>query len=90
MWRGFVHTYEGEVLLVLEIGESGDTYATLGEQPRTLLQSVSYQDSLPQFLNAGGGLFLRGWMRGELETADVNRGRPYKLAVCRRESFSSS
>ncbi len=33
----------------------------------------------PQFLNAGGGPFLRGWMRGELETADVNRGRPYKL-----------
>jgi CubicO group peptidase (beta-lactamase class C family) len=86
-WRGPVHTYEGEVALVLEIGESGSIYATLGEQPRTLpfdrlrtqLQSVSYQDSLPQFLNAGGGPFLRGWMRGELETADVNRGRPYKL-----------
>jgi hypothetical protein len=78
-WEGLVHTYEGEVALVLEIGESGSIYATLGEQPRTLLQSVSYQDSLPQFLNAGGGPFLRGWMRGELETADVNRGRPYKL-----------
>jgi CubicO group peptidase (beta-lactamase class C family) len=86
-WRGLVHTYEGEVPLVLEIGESGTIYATLSEQPRTLfldrprtqLQSVSYQDSLPHFLNAGGGAFLRGWMRGELETADVNRGRPYKL-----------
>jgi CubicO group peptidase (beta-lactamase class C family) len=78
-WRGLVHTYEGEVALVLEIRESGSIYATLGEQPRTLLQSVSYQDSLPQFLNAGDGPFLRGWIRGELETADVNRGRPYKL-----------
>lgn len=78
-WEGLVHTYEGEVAFVLEIGESGGIYATLGEQPRTLLQSVSYQDSLPQFLNAGGGPFLRGWIRGELETADVNRGRPYKL-----------
>jgi len=85
-WEGLVHTYEGEVPLVLEIGESGGIYATLGEQPRTLpfdrlktqLQDVSYQDNLPQFLNAGGP-FLRGWMRGELETADVNRGRPYKL-----------
>jgi hypothetical protein len=79
MTEGLVHTYEGEVALVLEIGESGSIYATLGEQRRTLLQSVSYQDSLPQFLNAGGGPFLRGWMRDELETADVNRGRPYKL-----------
>ena len=78
-WRGLVHTYEGEVPLVLEIAESGSIYAILGEQPRTLLQRVSYQDSLPQFLNAGGGLFLRGWMGGELDTADVNRGRPYKL-----------
>jgi CubicO group peptidase (beta-lactamase class C family) len=78
-WEGLVHTYEGELSLVLEIGECGGVYATLGEQPRTLLQSVSYQDSLPQFLNAGGGPFLRGWMQGELETADVNRGRPTKL-----------
>jgi hypothetical protein len=78
-WEGFVHTYEGAVPLVLEIGESGTIHATLGEQSRTPLQSVSYQDRVPQFLNAGGGLFLRGWMRGELETADVNRGRPYKL-----------
>lgn len=51
----------------------------MGEQPRTPLQSVSYQDSLPWFLNAGGGPFLRGWMQGELEAADVSRGRPYKL-----------
>jgi CubicO group peptidase (beta-lactamase class C family) len=79
LWEGLVHTYEGEIPLVLKIRESGTIHATLGEQPHTLLQSVSYQDILPQFLNAGGGPFLRGWMRGELETADVNRGRPYKL-----------
>ena len=87
LWEGFVHTYEGEIPLVLEIRESGSVYATLGDQSRTLpferlrtpLQSVSYRDSLPHFLNAGGGPFLRGWMRGELETGDVNRGRPYKL-----------
>jgi CubicO group peptidase (beta-lactamase class C family) len=79
LWEGLAYTCEGEILLVLEIGESGSIYATLGEQPRTPLQSVSYRDSLPQFLNAGGGPFLRGWMRGELGTADVNRGRPYKL-----------
>jgi CubicO group peptidase (beta-lactamase class C family) len=78
-WEGFVHTYEGDIPFTLEIGESGDSYATLEGQPRALLQSVSYQESAPQLLNAGGGLFLRGSIPGELETADVNRGRPYKL-----------
>ena len=78
-WEGLAHTYEGEVALVLEIGESGNVYATLGEQPRDLSQDVSYQDHLPQFMNAGGGPFLRGWVRGKLDTADVNRGQPYKL-----------
>jgi len=78
-WRGSVYTYEGEVGLMLEIRESGTIYATLAEQPRVPLQNISYQDTLPQFLNAGGGHFLRGWMRGDLETIDVNRGRPRKL-----------
>jgi CubicO group peptidase (beta-lactamase class C family) len=78
-WRGSVHTYEGEVGLMLEIGESGTIYATLAEQPRVPLQNVCYQDTLPQFNNAGGGPFLRGWMRCDLETADVKRGRPSKL-----------
>jgi CubicO group peptidase (beta-lactamase class C family) len=94
-WEGVVHTYEGEVPLVLEIGESGSVYVTLGDQSRThpfgrtcpelveglrtQLQDVSYRDDFPEFMNAGGGPFLRGWMQGELETADVNRGRPYKL-----------
>jgi len=86
-WEGLVHTYEGDVSLVLEIEGSGAVHVTLGERPGTCsldglatqLQSVSYQDTLPHFLSAGGGPFLRGWMRGELETADVNRGRPYKL-----------
>lgn len=79
LWEGLVHTYEGEIPLVLEIGKSGSVYATLDDQPHTLLQNVSYRDNLPKFLNAGGGPFLRGWMRGELETADVTRGRPCKL-----------
>jgi CubicO group peptidase (beta-lactamase class C family) len=80
-WEGLVHTYEGEVALALEIEESGSVYATLGDQSRTLLQDVSYRDRIPQFLNAGGSPFLRGRMRGELETADVNRGQPYRLWI---------
>jgi CubicO group peptidase (beta-lactamase class C family) len=87
LWEGFVRTDEGEIPLVLEIGESGSVYATLGDQPgtlsfdrlRTQLQDVSYRDGLPKFMNAGGGLFLRGWMLSDLGTADVNQGRPYKL-----------
>jgi len=79
LWEGLVHTYEGEVALVLEIGESGSVYTTLGDQSRTLLQNVNYRDGFPKFMNAGGGLFLRGWMLSDLGTEDVNRGRPYKL-----------
>jgi CubicO group peptidase (beta-lactamase class C family) len=78
-WRGSVHTYEGDVGLVLEIEKSGTISAHLAEQPRVRLQSVSYEDTLPQFINAGGGPFLRGWIRCDLETADVKRGRPSKL-----------
>ena len=87
-WRGFVHTYEGEVGLMLKIEESGTIFANLAEQPRVRLQNVSYQDTLPQFINAGGGFFLRGWMRCDLETADVKRGRPSKiwLELKRREN----
>jgi CubicO group peptidase (beta-lactamase class C family) len=79
LWRGSVYTYEGEVGLMLEIEESGTIYANLAEQPRVPLQNVCYQETLPQFINAGGGPFLRGWMQCDLETADVKRGRPSKL-----------
>jgi CubicO group peptidase (beta-lactamase class C family) len=80
-WEGFIYTYEGEIHLTLEILETGNVYATLSDQPRTLLQNVSYQEDFPKFMNAGGGSFLRGWVLGKLETEDVNRGRPYKLAL---------
>jgi hypothetical protein len=79
VWKGHVRTYQGEIPIALEIGESGTVHASLGEQPRALLQSVSYQDSFPLFLNARGGPFLRGWLPGELATEDVNRGRPTRL-----------
>jgi len=80
-WEGFIYTYEGEIHLTLEILESGNIYATLSDQPRTLLQNISYQEDFPKFMNAGGGSFLRGWVLGKLETEDINRGRPYKLAL---------
>jgi hypothetical protein len=52
----------------------------MGDQPQTKLQEVSYNDLPNQVLmNANGGVFLRGIIQGKLETADVNRGKPYKL-----------
>jgi hypothetical protein len=79
LWRGLVHTSEGEIPLVLEIGGAGSIHATLGEGEGTLLRSVSYRQDFPLFLNAGGGPFLRGTMPGELGTEDVVRGQPAKL-----------
>jgi hypothetical protein len=52
----------------------------MGDQFRTILQKVSYSDNPNQvMMNANGGFFLRGCMQGKLETADVNRGKPYRL-----------
>ncbi len=79
-WKGFIHTYEGKVALLLEIGQSGDIYATLDNQPGAVpLEDISYENDFPKFMNAGDGPFLRGWIFGELETADVIRGQPTKL-----------
>jgi hypothetical protein len=81
-WVGSVHVNEGEVALTLKIEESGDIDATLGEQSDTTpLIDSSYQVNYPTSMNAGGGPFLRGWVQGELWTADVNRGKPIKLLL---------
>lgn len=79
LWEGHVHTYEREIPLVLDIKVSGRIYATMGDQSRTILRNVSYRNNPHRFMNAGGGFFLRGQIRSKLETADVNRGQPYKL-----------
>ena len=79
LWKGFVYTYEGRIPLALEIQESGNVYATLGNLSRALLQNVSYRANFPLFLNSGGGVFLRGSMQRKFDTADVSRGNPYKL-----------
>jgi CubicO group peptidase (beta-lactamase class C family) len=80
MWEGHVHTYEREIPLVLDIRTSGSVYATMADQPRTILQNVSYRDNPNlMMMNANGGFFLRGRIQGKLETADVNRGQPCKL-----------
>ena len=74
-----MHTYRGQIPLVLDIESSGTVSVRLGEQPSVPLQAVSYRDGLPRFLNNGEGKYLRGWLAGELPSEDVARGRPARL-----------
>jgi len=80
LWEGRIQTFEKEIPLVLDIKASGSVFATMGDQPQTILKDVSYSDLPSQVLmNVNGGFLLRGVIHGKLETADVNRGKPYKL-----------
>lgn len=81
LWEGHIHTYERKIPLVLDIKESGKVFTTMGAQSRSILRNVSYRDNPHRFKNTGGGFFLRGRIQGKLETADVNRGQPYKLSL---------
>ena len=79
LWEGNADAVKRPIPLVMDIGVSGSVYTTMGDQSRSILRNVSYRDNPHWFKNAGGGFFLRGWIQGELETADVKRGQPYKL-----------
>jgi hypothetical protein len=80
LWEGYIQTNERQIALFLDIRGSGSVLATMGDQPQTKLQKASYNDFPNQVLmNVNGGFFLRGVIQGKLETADVNRGKPYKL-----------
>lgn len=86
-WQGFVHTYEGDVPLKLAIQDAQHITTTLGKQfgerpghqTASILQEVTYEETEPIFNNYGGGPYLRGWLQGELDTLDVQRGQPNKL-----------
>jgi CubicO group peptidase (beta-lactamase class C family) len=79
LWEGYIHTYEREIPLVLDIRVSGSIFTTMGDQSRSILRNVSYRDNPHRFKNTGGGFFLRGRIQGDLDTADVKRGQPYTL-----------
>ncbi len=66
-WRGAVHTYQGEVPLMLDFKESGDVHAQMGTQLKTLVNDVELKDGQ-----------LTGKMMGDIGTEDANR-RPYQL-----------
>lgn len=66
-WNGSIHTYQGEIPIILWFKDSGYIHAKLGEQLKTLLSDVSFEDD-----------YLRGKMTGDIGTEDANR-RPYHL-----------
>ena len=68
-WSGEAHTYKGELPLTLEFQEDGDIHVRLGDQLRTLLNDVKFEDGT-----------LTGRMTGDLGTEDTRR-RPYILYV---------
>jgi CubicO group peptidase (beta-lactamase class C family) len=41
-WQGVVRTYEGEVPMKLVVQQDGDIHATIGDQPRALLNNTAF------------------------------------------------
>jgi len=68
-WNGSVHTYKQEIPITFWFKESGDVHVRMGDQLRTLLNDVSFEDG-----------YLSGRMMGDIGTEDANR-RPYCLHV---------
>jgi hypothetical protein len=63
-WRGSVHTYAGDVPLVLRFKKDGDVHARLGKQLTALVNDPTFEDER-----------IGGVMIGALPTEDVNRRR---------------
>lgn len=68
-WSGSVHTYKEEIPITFWFKESGDVHVKMGEQLKTLLNDVVFEQS-----------YLAGRMMGNIGTEDANR-RPYYLSV---------
>jgi CubicO group peptidase (beta-lactamase class C family) len=68
-WSGTVHTYRGEIRVLLSIEPTGTAHAKLGDQPETRVLDLRFQDG-----------FLRGRLAGDLSTEDANR-RSYDLRL---------
>jgi CubicO group peptidase (beta-lactamase class C family) len=65
-WSGSVHTYRGEIPIILLVKESGDIHVKLGDQLWTLLNDVKFNDD-----------YLSGRMMGDIGTEDANRRKYY-------------
>lgn len=72
MWRGHVHTYQGDIPLTLTFPASGVVRARLQGQPESELKDLKFTTT--------GKLY--GEMSGDLRTPDVNRdGNQYTLEL---------
>jgi CubicO group peptidase (beta-lactamase class C family) len=69
-WKGALHTYQSDLPLTLQIFNSGEIHAKLGDQLVSLVNDVTFKDG-----------YLSGQMLGDLGTDDVNRHRPYQLLL---------
>ena len=43
-WHGHVHTYEGDIQLMLWFKETGDVYAQIGTQLKTLVNKAQFKE----------------------------------------------
>ncbi len=66
-WKGFVHTYKGDLPVTLWFKESGEVYAQLANQSKMLINGARFES----------GTFI-GRMTGDIGTPAANR-RPYDL-----------
>ena len=65
-WHGHVHTYEGDIALMLWFNETGDVYAQLGTQLKTKVNKAQFKEQS-----------FEGMMIGDIETRDANRYPSY-------------
>jgi CubicO group peptidase (beta-lactamase class C family) len=61
-WNGHVHTYEGDIPLMLWFKETGDVHAQLGTQLKTLINETQFKEQ-----------YFTGKMMGDIGTRDANR-----------------
>jgi len=78
-WTGTVSTPDAELPLEINIDASAVVTVTLADLPQRRLQDLTYGQRAPHLLNVGGGPYLRGWIRGDLVSADASRGQPHRL-----------
>jgi CubicO group peptidase (beta-lactamase class C family) len=73
IWKGSIHTYAGELPLMVEFLPSGEfARARLDDQPATALFNILFNPEDNEFDAS---------LHGELHTRDANRVRPYLLRL---------
>lgn len=79
LWRGKVHTYEGDQPIRLQVLASGDVHIRIGGEPRFAGRSTLLQDALLNQVVFKEGE-LRGTTLARIETSDTRR-HPHIVAL---------